>query len=435
MQTSIFNNPFSYNNLLKNAKNKKDLQEELYNKQKNWFYTFLNNTNQKKKFLEFLKQKSEELELVTDWNTKVLDVGTGNGASLIPMLEEIIHSESPWDKKKFTEVHVDEHNLGVMLDFVTNYCIDGYRFMNLNINEDYHKSNSFDLITASHVFYYLNNWDETLNDLISSLKPNGKMIIAQTSEQGFLYKLRKEFFSKICINELDETRPHSGEELFDTINGLITNQKESYVKNAIDNIINYDVFKETEGYYTEFSKKVIIDDLTKKGMPAELINKFLEAKFGKEQYIIPSELELEFKQQLVDEYTSTLESLITIDDFKEVQEITCEKYLIESETVLSQENFNEILSFMLRTDFSKIKPEMQKEVLSFVGKNSTPKNGAYILPFKDVGIIVKKPSEYDYVSLGTPFDLFDCTDITTRHLSNFLLKFLSGNSEKLNNRL
>jgi len=326
-------------------------QKVLYNQSRGYFDEFIKATTQKLMFFEFLKTKFDSLEIDPCWNLRIGDLGTGNGASLIPSLEEIIHSHAPWDRsietiddmplrKGYTEIFVDESNLGVLLDFIVNYCIDGYRFMSvhlMNNRYDFHDYGAmegfFDVLTASHYFYYKDDWPKTLNELLHKLRPDGRMIIEHTSKEGFLYNLRKEFWPKLGVNELGETRPHSAEELIEVLNNVIT------------------------------------------------------------QYTGPN--------------------------------VTVSVDTVESETLLNKDNFNEVLSFMLRTDFEKIEPAIQKEIIQYISENSIFKDSNFVLPFRDKGIIVKKHG-HELVSYGRPWLGSDIVDINLKHLSSFLYRFLEN---------
>lgn len=198
------------------------MDREFYNRDKERFLTFLEHTSQKKKEMEYLENslKTRHSALAGAQENgqyfHVLDIGPGNGQVSIPLMARIGHYNAN------VEYDFHEPEVGMAFNFFQNYFDNGFPHQRLNVYDNLGKDsfacsqpNEFDLILASHVFYYIPDWEESLVAVYESLARGGVACVMMTSEQGGIHDLRKEFFSSVGHGE-----PLSGEKLCRVLDGL-----------------------------------------------------------------------------------------------------------------------------------------------------------------------------------------------------------------------
>ena len=162
----------------------------LYNKYREYFLIFLARTTQKNRILEHLEDRLPELNL-SDQNMRILDIGAGTGKISIPLIAKLGGN---------VKLVAQEPNIGMAVNLFFNYLVEDLPFQNLelnNLDSVEYEPEQFDLILASHVFYYLPNWEQSLQAIYDALAPGGSACIIMNSKEGNLYKLRNEIFPMI----------------------------------------------------------------------------------------------------------------------------------------------------------------------------------------------------------------------------------------------
>jgi SAM-dependent methyltransferase len=212
--------------------------DELYNRQREWFLSFLRNTTQKKETIEQIVNQlplcAEEIYRTVRRGHRIdlLDIGTGTGDAFTPLIGRIF--PGVWQ-----DYAIHEPSLGMLALFLKNFDLSGGNFFATSLYDNKgHESftcqepSKYEFVSASHVFYYVPDWEHSLKAIHESLVPGGVAVISLNSEDGALYKFRKNFFPKLEVKELNRDSPHSGEELIDTLNKI-------GISNAAQDVVSY----------------------------------------------------------------------------------------------------------------------------------------------------------------------------------------------------
>ncbi|MEK6964388.1 MAG: class I SAM-dependent methyltransferase [Nanoarchaeota archaeon] len=190
--------------------------QPLYNGHRNNFIAFLKRTTQKQRtqrhLVECLGGYSPQTQraLRAGEQVQFLNIGAGAGEEFIPSL---VHWNQADGKRNIFST-IQEPNLGVAVLFFFNYVTEGLGIDQVRLVKSgkdsfsHAEPESVDMALASHVFYYLNDWETSIKNLYAALVPGGVACIPLTSEVGNLYKLRKRFFPEIHGKD-----PESGEDL------------------------------------------------------------------------------------------------------------------------------------------------------------------------------------------------------------------------------
>lgn len=184
----------------------------IYNQDSRNFVSFLRRTTQKRRTLEHILQM---LPIITPQTAariregkdiRVLDIGSGSGAEYLPLLDKL----SGQGSRVFTDM--DEPSIGMNSKFIFNYILKPFDFNRLSIVDTYRQ---YDLAFASHVMYYIDDWENKITEIYDSLSPGGAACIPMTSSQGSLYSFRQKHFPLIHC-----TKPKCAEDLMQTISKL-----------------------------------------------------------------------------------------------------------------------------------------------------------------------------------------------------------------------
>ncbi|MBW2982547.1 class I SAM-dependent methyltransferase [Candidatus Woesearchaeota archaeon] len=275
---------------------------ELYNEQREYFLSFLARTNQKQRTVENLADylpvySPQTVEAVKKGKrVKFLDLGPGIGGVFVPF------TGSLGDK---IDCVIQEPNLGMAVNFFFNYLMEDLPHQRLRIENkevfDY-DSEGFDFILSSHSFYYLPEWENTVQKVYDSLVPGGAACIVLGSRESNLIELRAKFFP-----ELYSAAPKTAEDLEAVLDSMKIPYKSSLVHSRID---------------------------------------------------VSDGVDFEKSLKRVGTWEPSLDSL---------------------------------LSFMLRTDFTKLNPEMQKRVRAAVYSRADRR----YLSLTDKAIWIEKPGRYE----------------------------------------
>lgn len=180
---------------------KEDLS--IFNKHREYFETFLSKTDQKENTNKFLIENSPVKE-----KQKILSIGAGSGEDVFGFLKHLKSKGTSFEFyyldpselsfKKFEE-KAGESNLTEHISSVIN-----------NKFETFETKEKFDTIIASHVFYYIEKWKESLSKIAGMLNKDSKAFIIMQSKNSDNFKFRNIFLEK----------EHYGEELIDVIKEL-----------------------------------------------------------------------------------------------------------------------------------------------------------------------------------------------------------------------
>ena len=206
--------------------------EDLYNKERKHFLTFLSRTTQKKKTVDHLQTflplySHQTIRALTEKEkrkrVRFLDIGAGTGKLILSFLSSFNNS---------VEYTAREPNIGMAVNLFYNYLVEDLPFQNLKIDPrlstDYGKER-YDFVLASHSFYYLPDWEEAVKAVYDSLVPGGAACIIMGSEKSDLTQLRTLFFPKI-----HGIKPRTIESLIEILNKTDIR----YYQDTISSLIN-----------------------------------------------------------------------------------------------------------------------------------------------------------------------------------------------------
>ena len=173
------------------------------------FETFLRYTNEKEKSST---QLAVILQDLLDDESKILDIGTGNGEYLHLTLAKI----SGLQKYDLTLLEPSE-DLSTQLQSRFEGIV-GKKQIHVATSTltDFISEDKFDIILASHLFYHLprRNWAVDLSRMVSLLKPGGVLIIvlrekddAYTFKTQFKPLLFSSFTRALLLDDVLETLP------------------------------------------------------------------------------------------------------------------------------------------------------------------------------------------------------------------------------------
>jgi SAM-dependent methyltransferase len=202
---------------------------QLYNQQREYFLSFLARTNQKQRtignLLDYLPVYSSQTVDAVKKRKKArfLDLGPGIGEVFVPFAGSL---------DKGIECTIQEPNLGMAVNFFFNYLIEDLLQQRLRIENkeafDY-PAEQFDFILCSHSFYYLPDWETTLQRAYGSLVPGGAACIVLGSSDSSLIKLRREFFP-----ELYNADPKTAEDLEAVLDRMKIPYESTIIHSRID---------------------------------------------------------------------------------------------------------------------------------------------------------------------------------------------------------
>ena len=193
---------------------------DLYNSNREPFLTFLARSNQKQVALEhiirYLPRTGQTFQFLTEGrNVKVLDIGAGTGKITIPLVEWF---SEPSSSDYPISLTIQEPSLGMAVNFFFNYLMHELPLARLSINASgapsYGKE-CFDLILASHVLYYLPDWETTITSVYDALVPGGSACVILGSKESGLTKFRQKYFPII-----HGTTPSTAEEFMAKLDSM-----------------------------------------------------------------------------------------------------------------------------------------------------------------------------------------------------------------------
>lgn len=211
--------------------------DDLYNRGRGNFLSFLARTTQKQREIEHLLDNFGDYApdvftaLRQGKQARFLDAGSGTGRVFIPFVSKL-RDDLPYKSRDIIDYTVQEPNLGMAVLFYLNYLVEDLSEQRLILDPKdrfgYEKE-EFEFILSSHVLYYISDWEEAINQIYSSLVPGGTACIFMSSEQGNLFQLRNEFFPRI-----HGTSPRSAEQLIKVIEKMDL----PYQAYTLDSVLN-----------------------------------------------------------------------------------------------------------------------------------------------------------------------------------------------------
>jgi SAM-dependent methyltransferase len=182
--------------------------QSIFNKNRVFYEEFLANTDQKKNSSDFL---IKQIDLIKK-PINILSVGAGAGDDVAGLLRYLGTHNIQF---KFFYLDPSQYSFGLfkkrLAELKLADHLSGVAIGDLEIFENEEK---FDLIIASHVFYYIRDWDKSLLKLHNLLSDNGKLLIFMQSKGSDNFKFRNKFIKKILDKDYNEK---SGEELIKVI--------------------------------------------------------------------------------------------------------------------------------------------------------------------------------------------------------------------------
>lgn len=159
-------------------------KNSLFEKNRAFFKEFLRRTDQKEEINKFLIENYTK----PGKKLKILGLGTGSGEDVIDFLTylnrkgvefQFVFVDPSRELFDVFKVKVKKHKLSknishIFISKFEKFCTD----------------NKFDIIIASHVFYYLKDWEPIIKKIISLLKTNGDAFIFMQSEESDNFKFR-----------------------------------------------------------------------------------------------------------------------------------------------------------------------------------------------------------------------------------------------------
>lgn len=185
-----------------------DERLKLFNEKRACFEEFLRNTDQKKKGIEFLISEIKKGKLKKGNKIKILSIGAGLGEDLFGLLSYLKKEGYSFE---FFYNDLSKISFDIFLKRAKGFGL-GKNFSGSAICglDDLKLKEKFDLVIASHVFYYLKNWKKSIKKISSLLSDDGKAYVILQSKHGH-YNFRKKFIGLI---KGQKYREYHGEEIY-----------------------------------------------------------------------------------------------------------------------------------------------------------------------------------------------------------------------------
>ncbi len=195
----------------------KDEQVSIFNENRKYFEEFLRKTDQKENSNKFLIENCSAKD-----ERKILSVGTGSGEDVMGFLKHLKSQGTDFEfyyldpsKLSFKEFNKKAEKFNLIEN------VSGVEF---NKFESFETEKKFDTIIASHVFYYIEDWERSLKKTFEMLNSGGKAFIMMQSKDSDNFKFRNTFLEK----------EHYGEELINAIRGLNLNYDIEKIISTLD---------------------------------------------------------------------------------------------------------------------------------------------------------------------------------------------------------
>jgi len=207
-------------------------QLSIFNRNRLYFEEFLRKTNQKENISSFLISNFSAKHK----RIKILSIGAGSGEDNIGFLEYLKSRNIDFEffyfdpSKLSFNLFKEKIKRAKLLNYLSYVGFDKF--------ELYETKEKFDIINASHVFYYLGDWEKSLNKLYAVLKNNGSAFIFIQSEDSDNFKFRNKFLKNIFGNNYAE---RFGEELIKIVKKLNLDCKTQKIISTLD--VTNTVFK------------------------------------------------------------------------------------------------------------------------------------------------------------------------------------------------
>jgi SAM-dependent methyltransferase len=219
---------------------------DIYNQDRTWFFSFLARTTQKDRTAEMLEEGLRTFApTIVSANARgrqinIWDIGAGMGTEYLPFLRRFEGiAEHPWNLPpeayrsydrnyecpstaslplQRSHTYITEPNPGVLIPFALDYLMAGLDFKMLHHqgNGDgipaWDRPEQPDLVVASHVFYYLEDWRRVIANIYDAMPPGGAACLILSSENGNLHKFRQHFF-RILDSKYEKQEPECAEQL------------------------------------------------------------------------------------------------------------------------------------------------------------------------------------------------------------------------------
>ena len=199
--------------------------QTIFNKYRVFFEEFLRKTDQKRNINNWLiKNFPRQRNKI-----KILSIGAGSGEDIIEFLKYLKLKGPNFDffyldpsKKSFALFREKCQELN-LLKYISH--VEFNRFESSKFKEN------FDIIIASHVFYYICDWEKSLNKLLAILNKEGVafVIIQSKNSDNFMFRyiFEKNIFGK-------NYKERCGEELIKIIKKLGLRYKEQKITSILN---------------------------------------------------------------------------------------------------------------------------------------------------------------------------------------------------------
>ncbi|MFH0977679.1 MAG: methyltransferase domain-containing protein [Candidatus Woesearchaeota archaeon] len=173
------------------------MKADLYDRQREYFFSFLARTDQKDNTIQHLKEKigtytPETMKAISEGKrVRFFDIGPATGRVTIPFVDSL---------RSDVELVIEEPSLGMAVSFFLNYLTYALPYENFHLKHDgklAFNQEKNDFVLSSHSMYYLPDWKKAVSDLYGSLVPGGALCIIVSSDDSNLTAIRKKYFPKI----------------------------------------------------------------------------------------------------------------------------------------------------------------------------------------------------------------------------------------------
>lgn len=186
-------------------------QLTIFNKDRIFFEEFLRRTNQKENINKFLIKNC----LLGNKKIKILSIGAGSGEEVVSFLKYLKYKGIDFEFFYFdpSKLSLNLFKNRLKKSRLSKHISD----IQYNKFEVFKTKEKFDIIIASHVFYYISDWEKSLLKLNKLLNDNGRGFIFLQSNDSDNFKFRDKFLKYVFGEGYNEK---SGEELIIVIKKL-----------------------------------------------------------------------------------------------------------------------------------------------------------------------------------------------------------------------
>lgn len=223
----------------------RDERQATFSSHAEWFQAFLRHTNQKLNTLKEVKHGIEETPSLfarlrnKDYQFSALYIGVGNGGLEIPLTRWLVDTRGT---QQGINIYSDDPSQELNTQFLAEAGKKGLREViagrsMLKFEDPQYKPVSGDVVIASHVGYYIQDWadgenakpDNSLVKFTQAIKKDGLGLIALQSEQSDNYAIRSIWSPKI-----HGTPERTGEQTAQTLKKLGIDHRIEIIESITD---------------------------------------------------------------------------------------------------------------------------------------------------------------------------------------------------------